>query len=156
MNKERDKYLTEQLGECCGLCECGCGEITSLAPKTSKLENIKQGEHRRFCFGHQNRRYIKNHNKPAKRGQFIHSGYVYVLAPSDHPFPTNKKYIKRCRLVAEQVIGRYLTHEEQVHHINMQRDDDDPKNLQVMMLSEHNKLHRKAKTMQKERIYEPR
>ena len=134
------------------LCECGCGQITSISPKTSKRENIKQGEYRRFCFGHQNRRFIKNHNKEPKRGQFIHSGYIYVIAPPNHPHPTNKRYIKRCRLVMEEVLGRHLKGKEQVHHKNMDRSDDRPENLEVMCLSEHNKLHRKARGMLNERV----
>ena len=130
-----------------GLCECCCGQITSISPKTSKKENIRQGEHRRFCFGHQNRRYIKNHSEEPKRGQFIHSGYVYMIAPENHPHPTNKRYIKRCRLVMESTLGRYLDGKEQVHHKNMDRSDDRPENLEVMLLSEHNKLHRKVRRM---------
>lgn len=130
-----------------GLCECGCGQRTNISPKTSKNENIKKGEHRRFCFGHQNRRFIKNNSTKPERGQFLHSGYVYVIAPKNHPRPTNKRYIKRCRLVMEKTLGRYLDGKEQVHHKNMDRSDDRPENLEVMLLSEHNKLHRKARRM---------
>jgi uncharacterized protein (DUF1330 family) len=128
-----------------GLCECGCGEITNRSPKTSAKEKIKQGDHRRFCFGHQNRRLIKNHDNTPKRGQFYHVGYVYVIAPPDHPHKTNKKYIKRSRLVMEEKIGRYLSHHEQVHHVNGDRGDDRPENLVIMSLSNHLSYHRKLK-----------
>jgi hypothetical protein len=130
-----------------GLCECGCGGITSIAPKTSARENVQKGEHRKFCFGHQNRRFITNHSEEPQRGQFIHAGYVYVLAPKGHPHPTNKRYIKRCRLVMEGVLERYLERREQVHHKNMDRSDDRPENLEAMLLSDHNRLHRKIRRM---------
>jgi hypothetical protein len=130
-----------------GLCECGCGQVTSIAPKTAKNENIAKWAHRRFCFGHQNRRFIKNHSTEPQRGHFIHSGYVYVIAPEGHPHPTNKRYIKRCRLVMEGVLERYLERKEQVRHKNMNRSDDRPENLEVMLLSDHNRLHRKIRRM---------
>ena len=128
-----------------GLCECGCGQITSISPKTSAKEGIKSGEYRRFCFGHQNRRFIKNHHNDPKRGQFYHVGYVYVIAPGGHPHKTNKRYIKRCRLVMEGKLGRYLEYNEHVHHVNGNREDDRPDNLMVMNLSEHLSYHRRLK-----------
>lgn len=131
-----------------GKCECGCGNITNVSPKKVTRLNIEKGQHYRFCNGHQNRRFIKNHTEQPKEGQFIHSGYVYVLAPKGHPHPTNNRYIKRCRLVMESIVGRYLEHDEQVHHKNMDRSDDSPSNLEILTLSEHNRLHRKIKKMQ--------
>jgi hypothetical protein len=118
---------------------------TSISPKTSTRENIKKGEQRKFCFGHQNRRFIKNHNDKPERGQFIHAGYVYVIAPGEHPHKTNKRYIKRSRLVTEARIGRYLERYEHVHHIDMDRSNDTPENLQVMSLSDHLSMHRRMK-----------
>jgi len=128
--------------------------MTSVSPKTSKREGVKQGEHRRFCFGHQNRRFIKNHNKTPQRGEFIHSGYVYVIAPEDHPHKTNKRYIKRCRLVMENILKRHLLHREQVHHIDMDRSNDDPSNLKIMSLPEHNREHRKIRRMLDARLHQ--
>ena len=128
-----------------GICECGCGQQTGLREKTYG-EN-KKGTPYRFVSGHQNRRLIKNHSHIPAKGQFYHSGYVYVLAPKDHPSPTNKRYIKRCRLVAEMKAGRYLNHDEQVHHVNRVRDDDRPENLEIVSLAEHNRIHKTRKML---------
>jgi GTPase SAR1 family protein len=68
-------------------------------------------------------------------------GYVYVKAPN-HPFATKDGYVKRSRLIMEKIIGRFLTPEEIVHHINEIKDDDRPKNLKLFPLKAgHTKLH---------------
>jgi len=56
-------------------------------------------------------------------------------------------YVKRNgrhehRLVAEAMIGRRLSPSEVVHHIDGNRHNNDPKNLQVITQSEHIALHR--------------
>lgn len=76
-------------------------------------------------------------------GRFIGAnGYAYVLA-YDHPNKDCRGYVLEHRIVAEQVIGRFLTEEEVVHHKDRNKSNNDPSNLQVMASqSEHLKLHR--------------
>jgi len=57
-------------------------------------------------------------------------GYMFVYKP-EHPFCSKQYYIKRARLVMEEIIGRYLRHKEVVHHINGIKDDDRPENLRL-------------------------
>lgn len=61
---------------------------------------------------------------PSWRGGRIvdKSGYVLVHTP-DHPNANFGGYVREHRLVAESLLGRYLTPEEVVHH-----KDDDPSN----------------------------
>ena len=53
------------------------------------------------------------------------------------------KWVKEEWLVAKVKIGRKLYRDEVVHHINGNKTDNRPDNLQVMTASEHKKLHTK-------------
>lgn len=52
-----------------------------------------------------------------------------------------RKWELEHRLVMERVLGRKLTTDEQVHHINGVKSDNDPANLQVLTNAEHQRLH---------------
>lgn len=67
-------------------------------------------------------------------------GYIIRYFPS-HPFSARDGYIREHRYVMEQHLGRYLTSEEEVHHINGVRDDNRVENLAVLTKGEHASLH---------------
>lgn len=71
-------------------------------------------------------------------------GYIKVYAP-DHPNCTADGYVMKHILVVEQSIGRYLTENECVHHINHIRDDNRIENLKLMTISEHMSMHMKER-----------
>lgn len=63
-------------------------------------------------------------------------GYVFVVAPDDHPNPSYIKknglrYILEHRYVMEQHIGRYLEPTEVVHHIDENANNNDISNLRL-------------------------
>ena len=67
-------------------------------------------------------------------------GYIHEYAP-DHPHH-NKMYVPQHRLIMERYIGRYLSTEEVVHHINQVCDDNRIENLMLFPNdSEHQKFH---------------
>lgn len=52
-----------------------------------------------------------------------------------------RKYRPEHRLLVEKALGRLLTADEQVHHINGAKDDNRLENLQVLTNTEHQRLH---------------
>lgn len=69
-----------------------------------------------------------------------------------HPYVQEGKKLQH-RIVAEQKIGRPLVSGEVVHHINGNKKDNRPENLEVMLKGEHMSMHsteRWTKRKQKE------
>lgn len=83
----------------------------------------------------------KERNHHWKGGRTKHSGgYIQVTAP-EHPRVKARKsktnlYIMEHILVMEEKIGRYLEPHENVHHINGQKEDNRPENLELWSRSQ--------------------
>lgn len=58
-----------------------------------------------------------------------------------HPMADCRGYIYEHRLVASEMLGRTLRRGEVVHHINQNKLDNRPENLEVLSRAEHNAEH---------------
>jgi len=66
-------------------------------------------------------------------------GYIY-LRLYNHPV-YGFKNIKRCKLVMENHLNRYLHPNEDVHHVDFDKTNDNIENLVVLTNSQHTTLH---------------
>ena len=78
--------------------------------------------------------HTKNHN----------GGYVLAYVPK-HPHAHNDGYVMLHTVIVERSLGRYLTENEVVHHINHNRKDNRIENLKLMDKKEHMSMHMKER-----------
>ena len=71
-----------------------------------------------------------------KGGKYKSDGRIWIYMPS-HPFAKNGCHILEHRLVMEKHLGRYLTSNEEVHHINGIKDDNRIENLKLVVKKFH-------------------
>ena len=102
--------------------------------------------HKRFYANPENRARWSGPNSSQWKGGRCKTGklgYVMALCPG-HPTATKRGYVLEHRLIMEALLGRYLRHDEHVHHINGIPSDNRPENLALMPEAEHHSLHTRA------------
>ena len=67
-------------------------------------------------------------------------GYVLVYMP-EHPCTDATGYVLEHRAVMESALGRILSSEEYVHHINGNKEDNRLENLELTNIREHARMH---------------
>jgi len=78
-------------------------------------------------------------NKHGILGRKFNNGYTYI-ADSKHPH-ANRGYVAEHRLVAEKMLGRTLTPRDQIHHLDGNKANNDPRNLLILDRASHRQLH---------------
>lgn len=104
-------------------CACGCGELTSYT--------YKHGHHTRLFSPEEQARRGRMNDGSKLRDTGQGKSYRKVKQRHEH------------RAVVEKALGRRLTYEDVVHHINGDKRDNRIENLKVVTRAEHIELHRR-------------
>ncbi len=71
-------------------------------------------------------------------------GYVLIRVGKDHHLADVRGYAYEHRLVAEQKLGRRLLPGEEPHHVDENKQNNHPDNLEILTEAEHRARHRKG------------
>jgi len=71
--------------------------------------------------------------------------YTYAVVPT-HPAATKNGYVLEHRIVMENQLGRLLTSNEVVHHINGDKKDNRIENLELLTNQQHTQRHMADRT----------
>lgn len=104
--------------------------------ESSKLSALNSGKEAK---GFDTSTVLHYYDVTASKGQ-----YTYARVP-DHPNATSTGYVLEHRVVVENWVGRYLTDDEVVHHINDNKKDNRLENLRLMSRKDHGHLHKKPR-----------
>lgn len=84
------------------------------------------------------------HSHNYKGGSIASTGYKIIFVGKEHHLADIRGYAYEHRVVAEKKIGRRLKEGEQVHHIDENKLNNGPENLQVVKSFRHHRhLHGK-------------
>lgn len=136
MDTDELRKLLEQAGSCSEL-----ARWLGIPQPTLRYRLVKAGIDLRT--GYRSPKKVRHYGADHynwKGGTYLHKQTGYIYAPS-HPY-AQQGYVKQHRLVMERKLGRYLSPHEVAHHINGNKQDNRPENLEVMTKSTHQKHHK--------------
>jgi endogenous inhibitor of DNA gyrase (YacG/DUF329 family) len=103
-----------------------CGKVSMRA------QSQTQNRDKLFCDRECKHAYMRKQGAE----QLTSGGYVKVYVGFDYPGATKTGHIMQHRKVMQDILGRPLVDEENVHHINGVRSDNRPENLELWSSSQ--------------------
>lgn len=126
-----------------GYCLCGCGKMTTVAPRTYSKRGIFKGQPYRFIRGHQRRSNPDDHYKIEDRGYKTpcwiwqlgknKSGYGSIRRDGSMSTPAHRWYY-------EQRFG-LLPSKVDLHHLCENKDCVNPEHLDHLAHGKHSSFH---------------
>lgn len=102
--------------------------------------------------------YKQGHNTFGENNHFWNGGrwqddrgYWHIYSPN-HPFRTSDGYVLEHRLVMETYLGRYLTKEEVVHHIDKNTSNNKIENLELFSNNNEHVIERHIRVDMSDRL----
>ena len=94
----------------------------------------------RFMEAVQRRNQSRTRNTNWRGGVTWRRGYKFLQRP-EHPAANNRGYVAEHRLAMEEKLGRVLDRDEVVHHVNGNKSDNRPENLELFASQKEHKAH---------------
>jgi transcription elongation factor Elf1 len=122
-------------------------EIHEISPKR------RNNDYKHFCNGCDAKSLggkiagqIRNEKYECEIGKIIKpkGGYLEVYVRKSHQFRPDQDWVRQHIIVVENHIGRRLTQNEVVHHIDGDKMNNNIENLDICTVTEHNNCHAKA------------
>ncbi len=129
----KSDYLNKQF--IWGKCWCGCGiDLPSLRYKWWL---------RRYLLNHKNKGKFGKDSAHYKTGitEDKSRGYVIIIRRG-HKYRDKRNRVYLHRYLKELDLGYYITKEYDVDHINGDKRDNRPENLQVLLKGDHTRKHK--------------
>lgn len=130
------------------LCECGCGQPAPIARTTSARDGWVKGQPKRFIHGHHGRGKPRSSETRKKIGDsqrgdgtYHNASGRFVQVGIDHPMADANGWVADYRLILADHLGRMLSSDEHVHHIDCDRQNNSIENLVVVTQSQHARIH---------------
>ena len=119
------------------LCACGCGKQAPIAKRTRSGRGQVKGQFLRFISGHNS--ILIDSEEQKRRASFRNPDALRYTGRKNNYIKLKGRHMHR--VVMEEKLGRKLESWEIVHHIDGDKWNNSPENLEVMTQSEHMKLH---------------
>lgn len=74
-------------------------------------------------------------------GRFLKGGRWYLRVADDHPMANHQGHVAEYRLILAEALGRMLSRDEHVHHLDLDENNNAIENLVLVTRGEHARIH---------------